>query len=107
MAVRADGASELAKRLASDPKFINLVAKRTRFAWVLSLAMLATYLGFILIIAFAPGLLAKPIGAGVTTLGIPLGLFVIVFAFILTGIYVRRANGEFDDLTKQIIEQVK
>ena len=35
-----------------------------------------------------------------------LGLFTIVFAFALTGIYVSRANGRFDDLTAQLNRDV-
>jgi uncharacterized membrane protein (DUF485 family) len=72
-----------------EPLFQELVRKRTRFAWILSATMLVIYFGFIAIIAFAPKLLAQPIGNGVTTVGIPVGLFVIVSAFVLTGIYVR------------------
>jgi len=41
------------------------------------------------------------------TVGIPVGLFVIVSAFVLTGIYVYRANSEFDPITLQIKERVK
>lgn len=94
-------------RVKGDRRFQELVAKRTRFAWVLSAAMLVIYFGFIFIIAFAPKSLGTPIGSGVTTIGIPLGLFVIVSAFVLTGIYVHRANTEFDAITRQIIEDLK
>lgn len=94
-------------RIKGDRRFQELVAKRTRFAWVLSAAMLVIYFGFIFIIAFAPKSLGTPIGSGVTTIGIPLGLFVIVSAFVLTGIYVHRANTEFDAITREIIEDVK
>ena len=99
--------SDLVERVRRDPRFDDLVAKRSRFAWVLSAAMLCIYFGFILIIAFIPRLLAVPIGAGVTTIGIPVGLLVIVSAFVLTGVYVRRANAEFDYLTRQILESAK
>ena len=47
-----------------DPLFQELVDKRTRFAWQLSAAMLVIYFGFIAIIAFAPQILATPIGSG-------------------------------------------
>lgn len=90
-----------------DPDFQHLVRRRSSFAWLLSVLMGLIYFGFILLVAFAPGLLGTPIGKGVTTIGIPLGLFVIVSAFILTGLYVRRANSEFDTLTEKIIEKVK
>jgi len=98
---------DLFERVRRDRRFQELVAKRSRFAWLLSAAMLAIYFGFIFIIAFAPKSLGTPIGTGVITVGIPLGLFVIVSAFVLTGIYVRRANSEFDAITRQIIEGAK
>ena len=40
-------------------------------------------------------------------MGIPVGLSVIIIAFVLTGIYTKRANGEFDDLTNQIKEEAR
>ena len=66
--------------------------------------MLVIYFGFILLVAFAKASLGTPI-TGVTTIGIPIGLFVIVSAFVLTGIYVRKANTAFDDLNRQILEE--
>jgi uncharacterized membrane protein (DUF485 family) len=56
------------------------------------------------LIAFNKQYLAQPLGDGVTTLGIPLGMGVIVFTIIITGIYVRRANSEYDALTAEIIK---
>ena len=47
-----------------------------------------------------------PMGAGVTTIGVPIGMGVIIFTIVITGIYVRRANGEFDKLTREILEDV-
>jgi uncharacterized membrane protein (DUF485 family) len=100
--------SDYVSRVKRDPQFQELVAKRSRFAWTLSAAMLVIYFGFIFIIAFAPKTLGVPLAAGaVTTVGIPLGLFVIVAAFVLTGIYVYRANSEFDAITQAIIERAK
>ncbi len=97
----------LVAKIKSNPKYQELVRKRSGFAKILTVMMLLIYFGFVLLVAFNKALLATPIGTGVTTIGIPLGVFVIVSAFILTGIYVKRANGEFDDLTKEIIEEVK
>ena len=39
-------------------------------------------------------------------IGIPIGMGVIVFTIVITGIYVRRANDEFDRLTKEIMQEV-
>ena len=99
---RETAADPQVERIARTPEFQQLVHERTRFAWILSGAMLAIYLVFILLVAFAHGLMATKIGAGVTSLGIVLGLVVIVSAFVLTGIYVARANGRFDDLTRDL-----
>jgi uncharacterized membrane protein (DUF485 family) len=97
---------ELTHRISNNPKFLELTRKRTRFGIQLSILMLAIYYGFILIVAFAPSVLGIPI-SGVISLGIPVGLFIIVAAFVLTGIYVRRANSEFDELNRQIIEEAR
>ncbi len=99
---------EMIEAIKADPSYRELVTKRRGFAVRLSVAMLLVYFLFILSIAFAPSLLGTPLGEGnVTTVGIPVGIFVIVFAFVLTGIYVRRANGEFDDLSHQIKENMR
>lgn len=96
-----------AQRILDNPKFQELIAKRSAFAWTLSIAMLLIYFGFILLVAFGKAFLGTRLGVGVTTWGVPVGVFVIVSAFILTGIYVRRANGEFDELNRQILEESK
>jgi uncharacterized membrane protein (DUF485 family) len=90
----------------SNPRFQALVQQRARFAWVLSSVMLIIYFGFILLVAFAKPLLAMKIGGGVTSLGILIGLGVILSAFILTGIYVHRANGRFDELTRNLTKEL-
>jgi uncharacterized membrane protein (DUF485 family) len=87
-----------AASMRANPAFIELERKRSRFSWAMTGIMLAIYFGFIFLVAFAPGLMATPV-AGAVTLGFPLGLFVIVAAIALTGIYVMRANSEFDRLT--------
>ncbi len=96
----------LASRIASHPKYQELKAKRTRFGWWLTLAMMAVYYGFILLVAFDKEFLSKRLGDGVMTLGIPIGFGVIVFTIVITAIYVRRANSEFDDLTADIAKAV-
>ncbi|WP_455426081.1 DUF485 domain-containing protein [Dryocola sp. LX212] len=95
------------QRIEESAHFRELVAKRQRFATILSLIMLVIYVGFILLIAFAPGWLGTPLHAGTTvTRGIPIGIGVIVISFVLTAIYVWRANGEFDRLTHDVIREV-
>ena len=99
---------ELVEKIKANPDYQKLVKTRTAFAIKLSIAMLVVYFTFILTIAFDPSALAVPLSADtVTTIGIPVGMVIIVFAFVLTGIYTKRANGEFDDLTKKIKNAVK
>ena len=85
-------------RLVRDPKFQELVRKRHGLA----VRTLAISLAFILLVAFDKPLLATKVGGGTTSLGIMLGLVVIVAAFMLTAVYVVRANGRFDELTAQL-----
>lgn len=97
---------DLVRRIRANPKYEQLVAKRSSYGWVLTALMLIVYYGYILLVAFNKEFLGTRIGSGVTTWGIPIGLFVIVFTIIITGIYVRRANGEFDDMTDEIRKEV-
>ncbi|WP_457094033.1 DUF485 domain-containing protein [Microvirga sp. P5_D2] len=92
-------------RVIQSPRFQELVRQRTKFAWTLTIVMLVIYFGFILLVAFAKPLLAMKVGDGVTSLGILLGLGVIIAAFVLTGIYVYRANSEFDELTRNLTRE--
>jgi uncharacterized membrane protein (DUF485 family) len=93
-------------RIRVNPKYAELKQKRSGFGWMLTLLMMVVYYGYIALIAFNKEFLAQPIGAGVTTIGIPIGMGVIVFTVIITGIYVRRANDEFDRLTREILQEV-
>jgi uncharacterized membrane protein (DUF485 family) len=92
------------EKIKSHPKYALLKNRRNSFGWTLSILMLVVYYGYIALIAFNKAFLAQPLGAGVTTLGIPLGMGVIVFTIVITGIYVFRANSEYDTLTKEILE---
>ncbi|RAI59113.1 DUF485 domain-containing protein [Roseicella frigidaeris] len=93
-------------RILDNPKFQELVRSRSRFAWTLAGIMLGIYLAFIFLVAFAHDLMAARIGSGVTSVGIVLGLVVIVAAFLLTGLYVQRANGRFDALTRDLQREI-
>ena len=90
------------KRIQSDPNYIKLVSERKSYGWTLSIIMLVIYYGFIALVAFVPGVIAIKIG-GVITVGLVLGVAIILIAIILTGIYVLRANAEYDELTNAIV----
>ena len=99
-------ATDPIERIQRDPRYLQLRSTRSRFGWMLAIAMLVVYYGFILLVAFDKPLLAQKIGGGVTTLGMPIGVAVLVFTIIITWIYIRRANSEFDSLTEQIVKGV-
>jgi len=96
------------QRMEKSARFKELVRKRQTFAALLTTIVLILYVGFILLIAFAPGWLGTPLYAGTSvTRGIPIGIGLILISFLLTGLYVWRANGEFDRLTRQLLKEVK
>ncbi|THF60645.1 DUF485 domain-containing protein [Pseudothauera rhizosphaerae] len=92
-------------KIVANPKYQHLVSTRSRYGWILTAIMMIVYYGYIALIAFDKESLAARLGEGVMTVGIPIGFGVIVFTIIITGIYVRRANSEFDQLTHEIIEE--
>jgi len=96
--MRADTAS----RIRNNPYFVELEAKRGKFGWWLTAIMLVIYYGFIILVAFFKGFLGTPVW-GVITLAFPIGIGVILSAIVLTGVYVIRANGDFDALTRKIV----
>jgi uncharacterized membrane protein (DUF485 family) len=96
---------DVTERIRVNPKYLELRRQRNVFGWSLTLAMLVVYYGYIALIAFNKPFLSQPLGTGVTTIGVPIGMAVIVFTIVITGIYVYRANGRFDALTRAILEE--
>ncbi|MBP6598049.1 MAG: DUF485 domain-containing protein [Giesbergeria sp.] len=92
-------------KIQNNPKYLELRSKRNTLGVTLTILMMVVYYGYISLIAFNKEFLAKPIGEGVMSLGIPVGMGVIIFTIVITGLYVRRANGEFDALTQEILKE--
>lgn len=93
------------EKILQSPNYHRLKQQRNTFGWTLTILMLIVYYGFIGLIAFDKQFLATPISAdGVSTIGIPIGLGVIIFTVIITGIYVYRANSLYDTLTREILK---
>lgn len=97
---------DIAERIAANPKYQKLKNTRSSYSIVMTIIVMLVYYGYILLVAFDKQFLATKLGAGmVTSIGIPLGVGVIVITIALTNIYVRRANSEFDDLTEEIVKE--
>jgi len=98
--------SAVYEKVRSNPKYHELRAKRSRFAWGLAAIVLGAYYGFMMIVTFKPDLVRVPLGEGwALTVGFPIGALIIIGAWLLTGLYIRRANGEFEELTQAIAKE--
>jgi uncharacterized membrane protein (DUF485 family) len=85
-----------APALDSDEAALDAVAaKRWRVAMALTGAMLVVYFGFILLIAFAKDFMGRTITEGLSV-GMALGVLVILSTWALTWAYVRWANRVYE-----------
>ena len=99
---------DVVDRVKANPKFLEFVAVRNRYSVIMTIVSAAAYYGFILLVAFEGPWLGTKMGPGMTTsIGVPIGVGVIVFTIILTWIYVRRANGEFDETNARLIAEAQ
>ena len=90
----------IVEKVVHDPEFLALIKKKNTISFSQTALMLLVYFGFIITLAYFPEALAASVGNA--TLGIPLGIGVIVCACILTGIYVRWANTKYDSLIARL-----
>ena len=97
---------DLVGRITANPKYEKLVSTRSTYSIIMTVLIMVIYYGYILLIAFDKEFLAQKVGADmVTSIGIPLGVGVIILTILITNIYVRRANTEFDSLTNELINE--
>ncbi|AYF87104.1 DUF485 domain-containing protein [Pseudomonas sp. JS3066] len=92
-------------RIRENPDFIQLVRRKQRLTWSLTAAMLVIYYGFVLLVAFAPGVLGQSLNGGVTSVGMLVGVVIILLSFALTGIYVKRTNSVLDPLNDKLKQE--
>lgn len=94
------------ERMRANPKFQELVSKRTRFATILAVIVLSMFYGFVMVVAFNPASLGQPVSEGsMLTVGVAVELFMFIFFWVLTAVYVNRANTEFDAMTQEIVKE--
>ncbi|HLB25537.1 MAG TPA: DUF485 domain-containing protein [Nitrospirota bacterium] len=89
----------------NDPDFKELSSKKNSISITLTVLELIAYFGFIFLIAFNKEFLAQDISPSIT-IGIPIGIGVIVFSWVLTGIYVRWANSKYDALVEKVKDKI-
>jgi len=100
--------SRLEKKIINNQDFKSLIRKKSYVSWLLSAITLLTYFSFILLVAFFPEVLGHKISdESIITIGIPIGVSIILLAFASTGIYVFIANKEFDQIERIILKKNK
>ncbi|HXA02017.1 MAG TPA: DUF485 domain-containing protein [Cytophagaceae bacterium] len=88
-------------KIIDTPAFKVFVKKRWRVSLLLTFIMLFIYFGFILTIAFHKDWLAYKIGSHIS-IGLPIGVGIIISAWLLTGIYVSWANSVYDKKVEEL-----
>ena len=97
---------DVVARITKNPKFQQFVSTRNVYSNIMTTLMMIVYFGYILLIAFNKPFLATKMSAGGTiSIGIPMGIGVLVFTIVITWIYVRRANTEFDATKDEIVKE--
>lgn len=94
------------RRMLDSLEFKQMVSRRWTISIVLTLVLFVTYYGFILLVAADKPLMARRVGE-VTTLGIPLGIGVILVSWVLTAIYVVWANRSHDVEVRRLKDKVE
>jgi uncharacterized membrane protein (DUF485 family) len=97
---------QTARQMLDSPEFKRMVTKRWTFSVILTIALFVIYYGYIVMIAANKAFMAQKIGE-VTTLGIPLGVAVIVLSWVLTAIYVVWANSVHDPEVRDLKSKVQ
>lgn len=82
-------------KLYELPEFKALIKKKWRMSLLLTFIMLIIYFGFIMLIAFDKPFLAKLIGPDIT-LGLPIGIGILIVTWLLTGVYIFWVNKYYD-----------
>ncbi|SSY70114.1 DUF485 domain-containing protein [Alysiella crassa] len=98
---------QLAKQVLAHPKFQRMAKQKSILGWTFSAIMFFVYVGFIWVIGTDPKLLGTQVHEGsIITLGIYAGVAMIIFAFLITLVYVWLANGKYEDMTQEVVKEV-
>jgi uncharacterized membrane protein (DUF485 family) len=95
-----------ARRVLESAEFSRLIRRRWTVSLVLTACLFLLYYGFILLVGLNKPFLATRIG-DVVTLGIPLGMAVIVGAWALTALYVLWANRRWDNDARRLRDRLE
>lgn len=95
-----------ALEMIESKEFKRLVSLRWKVSMTLLAVLFVSYYGYILLVATNKEFVSRKIGE-VTTLAIPIGVAVIVIAWILTAFYVGWANRSYDPEVERLKGELK
>ncbi len=91
--------------ILQSPAFKKLVKNRWNISLTFTFIMLFVYIGFLLVVAYNKEALKMPMGESLN-LAIVVGLGVIIFSWLITGVYVYWANNYYDAAVKEIKKEL-
>lgn len=86
--------------------FKRFVSFRNKISLILSIVILLAYYIFILGVGLLPDVLGYRLGPSSITLGIIVGIFLIVLCIVATGLYTFLANNYFDKEQEAILKHL-
>lgn len=92
-------------QILNSAEFKALVRKKLLVTTIFTLIMLSVYFGFILLLAFNKEFLSQKVSEYLT-IGLIFGVGLIVFAWLLTGIYIHWANTSYDKSVQELRNQI-
>lgn len=101
MAVTSEKAKMAHERYLDNPEFQKMVSQRNTIVAILTVLTLITYFGFIFLMAYGKETLSAKISENITV-GLPIGVAVIVISWILTFTYANWANKKYDHMVEDI-----
>lgn len=99
--------SDHVAKLIANPKYQALVKKRNSINNTFFIIMLVIYAGFILLVAFANQLMGQPIGDMTISVGVVLGVLVLVSASILIILYTIICNKTIDPALREVLKETQ
>ncbi len=98
---------DIVAEVIKNPKYQELLERRTRISMIFFVVTLIIYAGFILTLAFDPELFGRPVGDLTMSIGVLTATLVLISASILVALYVYISNKIFDPLLAEVLAEVK
>ncbi|MEM9529737.1 MAG: DUF485 domain-containing protein [Pseudomonadota bacterium] len=89
------------EQLASSPEYLSLARRRRRLCYTLAGLNMFLYLAYVLSMGYAREWMTTPFGA--INVGLAWTIFLIVFAVVLSGIYVWWTRRHFDPALARLV----